>query len=145
MTQRLYELILGAARRPFLTLGIVGPLAVIGAGLATGLEPKAGSDMFVSRSSPSYQATADDHQHFGGDAVVVLIKEPLPDLVQTKDLATVSQLEACLAGETLVPNQTLGAFTPAPASPTPYGGWNSPCRQLSKANPEQVAYGPGAF
>src|SRR5260370_5416461 len=145
MTQRLYELILGAARRPFLTLGIVGALAVIGAGLATGLEPNAGSDTFVSRSSPSYQATADDHQHFGGDAVIVLINEPLPDLVETKDLATVSQLEACLAGETLVPNQTLGSFTPAPASATPYGGRNSPCGQLAKDRPVQVVYGPGTF
>ncbi|HUZ30008.1 MAG TPA: MMPL family transporter [Solirubrobacteraceae bacterium] len=145
MTQRLYQLILGAARRPFLTLGIVGALAVIGAGLATGLEPNAGSDTFVSRSSPSYQATADDHQHFGGDAVVVLIKEPLPDLVETKDLATVSQLEACLAGETLVPDQTLGSFTPAPASATPYGGLNSPCGQLAKDKPVQVVYGPGTF
>ena len=29
--------------------------------------------------------------HFGGDPVVILIREPLPDLVETKDLATVSR------------------------------------------------------
>ena len=60
--------------------------------------------------------------------MVILIREPLTDLVETKDLATVSQLEACLAGQVLVANQQLQAFTPAPAgSQTPYGGWGSPC------------------
>src|SRR5689334_13767148 len=127
MRKRLYQLILGAARRPVLTLGIVAALAVAGAALATGLEANAGSDTFVSRSSSSYQATADDQQHFGGDAVVILIHEPLLNLVETKDLATVSQLEACLAGQTIQPNQTLGSFTPAPPGTRPYGGWHSAC------------------
>lgn len=145
MTQRLYQLILGAARRPFLTIGIVGALAVAGGVLATGLEPNAGSDTFVSRSSASYQATADDHQHFGGDAVIVMIRESLPNLVETKDLATVSQLEACLAGQTIRANQTLGSFTPAPAGATPYGGWRSPCGALARDRPVQVVYGPGTF
>src|SRR5947209_13816587 len=143
MTQRLHQLILGAARRPFLTLGIVGALAIIGAALATGLEPNAGSDTFVSRSSASYQATADDHQHFGGDAVVILIREPLLDLVETKDLATVSQLEACLAGQTIQPNPTLGSFTPAPAGTPAYGGNGSACGQLARQPEVQAEYGPG--
>ncbi len=145
MTQRLHRLVLGAARRPFLTLGIVAAVAIAGAALATGLEPNAGSDTFVSRSSPSYQATNDDYHHFGGDAVVILIREPLPDLVETKDLATVSQLEACLAGQTLVPNQALGSFTPAPPGTQPYGGWHSPCGRLASDKPVQVVYGPGTF
>jgi uncharacterized protein len=100
----------------------------------------------VSSSSASFQASLDDERHFGGDPVVILIREPLTDLVETKDLGTVSELEACLAGQVLVPNQQLQAFTPAPAgSQKPYGGWASPCAKLMKARPAQVVYGPGTF
>ena len=129
-----------------MTLGVVLALALGGGALALGLQPNTGSDTFVSRSSPTFQASLDDHQHFGGDPVVILIREPLTDLVETKDLATLSQLEACLAGQVVVANQQLEAFTPAPAgSATPYGGWKSPCGKLMKAKPAQVVYGPGTF
>ena len=82
-----------------MTLGIVLALALGGGALALRLQPNTSSDTFVSRSSATYQASLDDNQHFGGDPVVILIREPLTDLVETKDLATVSQLEACLAGQ----------------------------------------------
>src|SRR6516162_965311 len=126
--ERIERLVGHAARRPVLTVTSVLAAALVGGVFALGLKPSAGSDTFVSRSSASFQATADDHAHFGGDAVVVLIREPLTDLVETKDLATVSELEACLAGQVLVPSQQLQALTPAPAgSQEPYGGWQSPC------------------
>jgi hypothetical protein len=142
----LTRLIDRAAARPVLTLAIVVALALGGGLLALGLRPSTGTDTFVSRSSANYQVTADDQAHFGGDPVIVLIKEPLTDLVLTKELATVTQLEACLAGQTVVANATLKAFVPAPAgSATPYGGWNSPCGQLMRAHAVQVVYGPGTF
>ena len=129
-----------------MTLGIVVALALCGGALALRLQPNTSSDTFVNGSSPEYKASLDDNQHFGGDPVVILIREPLTDLVETKDLATVSQLEACLAGQVVVANQSLQAFTPAPAgSATPYGGWGSPCGKLMKAQPAQVVYGPGTF
>ena len=135
-----------AARRPILTVAIVLALAIAGGLLALGLRPSAGIDTFVSASSPSYRATVDDERHFGDQAVIILIHESLPNLVETKDLGTLTQLEACLAGQTVVANSTLHAFTPAPAgSHTPYGGWNSPCGKLSKARATQVVYGPGTF
>ena len=135
-----------AAGRPVLTIGIVLALALAGAVLALGLKPSAGTDTFVSSSSASYRATADDQRHFGDDAVVILIQEPLTDLVETKDLATETQLEACLAGQYAVANKTLQAFTPAPAGThAPYGGWGSPCGKLMKIQPVQVVYGPGTF
>ena len=143
MKERFEGLASAAARRPLATLGLVVMLAVAGALLATRLSPDAGSDTFVSGSSPSAQATADDHRHFGGDAVVILVREPLTDLVQTKDLATVSQLEACLAGETIVAGHA--AFTTAPATHHPYGGWRSPCGRLHRAGAAEVVYGPGTF
>ena len=145
MGRVLERLARAAASRPAVTLGIVLALAVGGGALALRLQPNTNSDTFVSRSSPTFQASLDDNQHFGSDPVVILIREPLTDLVETKDLATVSQLEACLAGQTLVANQQLEAFTPAPAGSTPYGGWNSPCGRLAKSRPAQVVYGPGTF
>ncbi len=146
MGRVLERLARAAASRPAVTLGIVLALALGGGALALRLQPNTSSDTFVNSSSPEYKASLDDNTHFGGDPVVILIREPLPDLVETKDLATVSQLEACLAGQVVVANQQLQAFTPAPAgSPTPYGGWGSPCGKLMKAQPAQVVYGPGTF
>jgi uncharacterized protein len=142
----LERLVRAAARRPAVTLGIVLALALGGGALALRLTPNTSTDTFVNSSSPSYQASLDDERHFGGDPVVILIREPLTDLVETKDLGTVSELEACLAGQVLVPNQQLQAFTPAPAgTQTPYGGQDSPCGKLARARPAQVVYGPGTF
>jgi hypothetical protein len=142
----LERLVRAAAARPAVTLGIVLALALVGGALALRLTPNTSTDTFVNRSTPSYQASLDDERHFGGDPVVILIREPLTDLVETKDLGIVSELEACLAGQVLVPNQQLQAFTPAAAGTrTPYGGVNSPCGKLAKAQPAQVVYGPGTF
>jgi uncharacterized protein len=144
--ERLEGLARHAGRRPALTVAIVLALAIAGGLLALGLKPSAGSDTFVSRSSTSFQATDQDHRNFGGDAVIILIKEPLTNLVETKDLATVTFLEACLAGQYVVPSQQLQSFQPSPAGAhAPYGGWGSPCGKLMKAKPVQVVYGPGTF
>jgi uncharacterized protein len=129
-----------------LTLAIVLALAIGGGLLSLGLKPSAGTDTFVSSSSASYKATADDQRHFGDDAVIILIHESLPNLVETKDLATLTQLEACLAGQYVAANSTLRAFTPVPAgSHAPYGGWGSPCGKLEKIHATQVVYGPATF
>jgi uncharacterized protein len=133
-----------AARRPVLTVSIVVALAVAGGVLSLGLKPSAGTDTFVGRSSASYRATADDQRRFGADAVIILIRESLPNLVETRDLATVTELEACLAGQYVTANPSLRAFTPTP-SHAPYGGPNSPCGALKRMNPTKVVYGPGTF
>jgi hydrophobe/amphiphile efflux-3 (HAE3) family protein len=135
-----------AARRPVLTVGILLALALAGGLLSLGLKPSAGTDTFVSKSSASYKATADDQRHFGADPIVVLIHESLPNLVETKDLATLTELEACFAGEYVVANTTLRAFTPVKTgSHAPYGGAGSPCGKLARYKPVQVVYGPGTF
>jgi hydrophobe/amphiphile efflux-3 (HAE3) family protein len=135
----------GAARRPVLTISIVVALALAGGVLSLGLKPSAGTDTFVGKSSASYQATVSAQRHFGGDPVIVLIHEPLPDLVQTKDLAKLTELEACFAGQYVVPDTTLRAFVPAGGYHIPYGGPNSPCAKLARYRPAQVVYGPGTF
>jgi hydrophobe/amphiphile efflux-3 (HAE3) family protein len=145
VSRGLTRLIEFALARPVATLVLVLVLALGGGALALGLQPSTGADTFVSRSSSNFQVTADDQAHFGGDPVIVLIREPLTDLVLTKELATVTKLEACLAGQTVVANANLKAFTQGPASAPPYGGPNSPCGQLRRANAVQVVYGPGTF
>src|SRR5579884_565960 len=144
--ERLERLAGAAARRPLLTLGIVLALALVGGVLALGLSTDTGDSAFVSSSSPSFRATASDQRHFGGDPVVILIRERLTDLVETRDLGTVSELEACLAGQQITPNQTLGSFTSVPAKQArPYGGWRSPCGGLMRTRSVEVVYGPGTF
>ncbi len=140
----LQRLVTLATRRPALTVAVVLAAALGGGLLALGLRPSAGSDTFVSRSSASYQATNDDHQRFGGDPVIVLVREPLTNLVETQDLGIITELEACLAGQVVVKNNQLQAFTPSPGA-TPYGGWKSPCGKLMKSKYVQVVYGPGTF
>jgi len=144
--ERLQRLVGAAVRRPRLTVTVVAALTVACALLALGLRPSADVSTLVSGSSKDYQATQLDYRKFGGAAVVVLIREPLPDLVETKDLGTVSELEACLDGEVVVANQQLQAFVPAPAgTKPPYGGQGSPCGKLMRYRPAQVVYGPGTF
>jgi hydrophobe/amphiphile efflux-3 (HAE3) family protein len=143
---RLERVARAAAARPILTVATVAAIALVGGGLALRLQPSTGIDTFVSSSSSSYQATQDWHRHFGDDSIVILIREPLTDLVETKDLATVTFLEACLAGKEAVADNQLQAFRPAPAGQAvPYGGRSSPCGKLMAANYVQVVYGPGTF
>jgi uncharacterized protein len=141
--ERFERLAMLAARRPALTLAIVVVAALGGGVLALQLKPSTGTDTFVSRSSSSYRATAQDDRNFGSDPIVILIREPLTDLVQTGDLDRVSFLEACLAGQYVASNQRLAAFTPI--AHAPYGGWGSPCGKLMKAKPVEAVYGPGTF
>jgi hypothetical protein len=143
---RLERVARAAAARPVLALVAVVALAVGGGLLALGLRPSTGIGTFVSSSSSSYQATQDWHRHFGDDSIVILVREPLTDLVETKDLATVTFLEACLAGKQAVADQQLQAFRPAPAGQAvPYDGRSSACGKLMAANYVQVVYGPGTF
>lgn len=142
--ERFQRLVGAASRRPVATLALVSVLALGGAALALSLKPSAGIDTFVSKSSVSYQATVADQRHFGQDAVIVLIHESLPDLLQTRDLATLTELEACFAGQYAVPSSTLRAFT-FTTTHAPYGGAGSPCAKLARFKPAQVVYGPGTF
>lgn len=145
MSSKLEQVARAAARRPLLTLLAVLLLAVGGGVLALGLRPSTGIGTFVGSGSSSYRATIDDQRHFGSDAVVVLIREPLTDLVETKDLGTLSFLEACLAGKVVAQNLQLGAYTAAPPGSPPYGGRGSPCGKLMRYKPVKAVYGPATF
>jgi hydrophobe/amphiphile efflux-3 (HAE3) family protein len=127
-------------------LAVLAVLAVGGGILALGLQPSTGIDTFVSSSSASYRATAAWHRHFGDDSIVILVREPLTDLVETKDLASLTFFEACLAGQEDVADSQLQAFRPVPAArAVPYGGKSSPCGKLMAGHYVKVVYGPGTF
>ncbi len=145
LKERLEALARMAARRPRTALAVTVALALIGGVLALGLQPSAATSTFVSSSSASYGATQADYRHFGGDAIVVLIREPLTDLLETADLGRLSQLEGCLAGERMVLDSSHTAYVAAPASTTPIGGTDGPCGRLARAHAVQVVYGPATF
>jgi uncharacterized protein len=135
-----------ASRRPSITVAGIAALAVAGGALALSLRPSVADDTLVSSSSASYRATEADYRQFGSAPVIVLVREPLAQLFQVKDLTAVSKLEACLAGEVVVPDEQLEALVPAPPGAlAPYGGRGSPCAELMRHRPVQVVYGPGTF
>ncbi len=77
---------------------------------------------------------------------IVLVREPVSDLRQPRELVTLSRLEACLAGEVLTRNGKLErSCRHRRGSSAPYGGSGSPCAKLMRERPAQVVYGPGTF
>ena len=121
-----------AAGRPVVTLLAVVALALGGGLLALGLQPSTTADSFASRSSDSGRATADFHRDFGDDAVLILVRQKVSQLVLTEDLKRVIQLEGCLGGN-------------VPSGAEPYGGASSACAKLAALKPVRVVYGPGTF
>src|SRR5437763_14144948 len=87
-----------AARRPVAVGLIVTALALLGAAAALRLSPTTAADTLVGRSSASYQATDQEHRLFGEDAIYVLVRGKVSNLVLTSDLARLIGLEGCLGG-----------------------------------------------
>jgi hydrophobe/amphiphile efflux-3 (HAE3) family protein len=138
MSQRLERIVRVAVRRPGLVVALTALLALGGGALALGLKPDAGVDTLVARDSDTFQATERYREHFGEDAIVVLVRERLPELVLTSDLGRLLGLEGCLSGN--IPREVRN----------PPGGRNGPCVALAREErgspkPVQVVYGPGTF
>jgi hydrophobe/amphiphile efflux-3 (HAE3) family protein len=131
---RTFERIVRAAvRRPALLVALAAALAAGGGLLALGLRPNAGTDTLVNRDSETFKATERYHQRFGEDAIVVLVRGDLTQLLLTSDLARLLGLEGCLSGN--IPRQITN----------PPGGPRGPCVALSRQGAVQVVYGPGTF
>ena len=133
MSQRLERIVRVAVRRPGLVVALTALLALGGGALALGLRPDTDVDTLVSRDSETFQATERYHDRFGEDAIVVLVREELPQLVLTSDLGRLLGLEGCLSGN--IPREVR----------RPPGGPRGPCAQLARDKPVQVVYGPGTF
>lgn len=133
MLTRLLAGLMGlAARRPAMVVASVLVLAAAGAGLALRLEPKADTDTLAGTSTPGYAATERLHERFGDDAVYVVVREPVTQVVLTQDIHQVLGLEGCLAGN-------------VPPGVRPPGGPRGPCGRLAATKPAKVVFGPGTF
>ncbi|MEA2299531.1 MAG: uncharacterized protein QOE44_66, partial [Solirubrobacteraceae bacterium] len=121
-----------AVRRPVGVLGVIGVLAAVGVGLAAGLHPSAAADTLVGRSSASFEATGRYQRLFGDDAVIVLVRERVSDLVLSADVGRLLGLEGCLSGN-------------VPAGVVPRGGRDGPCARIGREHATKLVFGPATF
>lgn len=118
-------------RRPVLTLMVVGVLALGGALLAAvTLKPSTAIDTLVDPGSEEFRQTEAARTAFGDDAVVVLVKGNLEQMLLGPDVVRLADLEDCLAATPPV--------DPAVVLPPE-------CRELAALKPAKVVYGPGTF
>jgi hydrophobe/amphiphile efflux-3 (HAE3) family protein len=122
-----------AARKPLLTIALLGLLGVGCAIAALGLKPTAATDTLVGRSSSAYKDTQGFYARFGEEPVAVLVKGDLRKLVLSADIDRLVGLEGCLSGN--LPAKALAQE----------GGVNGPCAQLTRAKAVKVVFGPGTF
>jgi hydrophobe/amphiphile efflux-3 (HAE3) family protein len=129
-----------ATRRAAIVVALVAALSLIALLLALGLHTSAATDTFVDRDSSAFQATERFHRQFGDDPITVLVRarrgtdlcKPscrLVDMLLTEDLARITALEGCLAG-----NLPRGA---RPLSPV--------CTEIARRKRIKAVYGPGTF
>jgi hydrophobe/amphiphile efflux-3 (HAE3) family protein len=116
--------------RPAPVLAATVLVALVAAVGALMLEADAGTEQLVDEDSAAFEATEDFKDEFGDDAVVVLARGDLEQLVLTPDLGKLLSLEGCLAGN--------ARSTPEVAVP-------EPCAELAESRPARVVYGPATF
>lgn len=135
--RRVFEAIArSAVKRPWIAIGIVVSLAVVGGWFGLGLRADAGTDTLLDRGSASYRATERFRQAFGDDAALILAREDLGKLLTGDDLRALFELETCLAGGT-----RLGSDLPRqPGQPLP-----EVCDRIERLAPARAVYGPASF
>jgi hydrophobe/amphiphile efflux-3 (HAE3) family protein len=121
------------ARRPLLTILLLGALGVGCAIAALGLHPTATTDTLVGRSSAAYKDTQSFYARFGEEPVEVLVEGDLRKLVLSSDIGRLAGLEGCLSGNL------------PPAALAQEGGASGPCGQLTRGKAVKVVFGPGTF
>ena len=109
-------------------------VALVAAIAAFGLEADAGTDQLVDNDSDAFVATEEFKREFGDDAVVVLVKGDLEQLVLTSDLG-----DAALArGLPLGQRARAGRCSPTSRR-------RRRARELAETKPARVVYGPATF
>jgi hydrophobe/amphiphile efflux-3 (HAE3) family protein len=126
-------LAVAAARRPLLTLLLLGVLGVGAAIAALSLRPTAATQTLVGSSSAAYKSTQSFYKNFGEEPVEVLVKGDLRKLVLSSDIDRLVGLEGCLSPE--LPRAALAQE----------GGPDGPCGQLTRTKAVKVVFGPGTF
>jgi hydrophobe/amphiphile efflux-3 (HAE3) family protein len=118
-----------AVRRPRPVVAGTVFLCLLGVAGALRLETDAGTDTLVDRGSETFAATEDFKRQFGDDPVVILVRGDLRELVLTRNLGRLLNLEGCLSGR--VPE---GQQAPTDT-----------CERIAELNPSQVVFGPATF
>jgi hydrophobe/amphiphile efflux-3 (HAE3) family protein len=126
-------LALRAARKPLLTVALLGALGLACGVVALSLRPTAATDTLVGRSSSTYKDTQRFYSRFGEEPVEVLVKGDLRKLVLSPDIDRLVGLEGCLSGN--VPSSALSQE----------GGASGPCGRLGRGKAVKVVFGPGTF
>ena len=125
-----------AVRRPWVAIGVVVSLALVGGWFGLGLRADAGTDTLLDRGSASYRATERFREAFGDDAALILARQDLSKLLTGDDLRALFELETCLAGGT-----RLGSDLPRqPGKPLP-----EVCDRIEELAPARAVYGPASF
>ncbi len=135
--ERWFERVAGAAvRRPWLTLVAMLVVAAGATAAALSLETNAGTETLVDESSPEFRATERFREDFGDEAVVVLVRGDLRQLVLTEDLQALFEFESCLAGGT-----EFGETLPTQGEePLP-----EVCEEIAELAPSRIVLGPATF
>jgi hydrophobe/amphiphile efflux-3 (HAE3) family protein len=119
--------------RPAPVIALAVLLAIVGAIGASSLQANGEAETLVDKGSETFRATEDFKAKFGDDAVVVLIRGDLEQLVLGPDLNRLLQLEGCLSGN--APADELARGVPTPEV----------CNDLADSKPARVVYGPATF
>jgi hydrophobe/amphiphile efflux-3 (HAE3) family protein len=119
--------------RPAPVIALAVLLALVGVIGASSLKPNGEAETLVDKGSDTFRATEDFKEKFGDDAVVVLVRGDLQELVLGPDLQRLLLLEGCLAGNAPPDNLTERVATP------------EVCNQLAESKPARVVYGPATF
>ena len=115
-----------------IAVAIVAILAVVA---ALRLTPDAGTDKLVDSSSPAFEGTEEYRERFGDDAIVVLARADLSELVLTEELAKLFSLEGCLAGNALPAEQLPKGVDPLPDA----------CHEIAELDAVRGVFGPATF
>ena len=109
------------------------PSAGGGAGAAPRAERRRRTRSSARRRPTLRRPPSDLHQRFGDDAIYVLVREPVTQLVLTADLERVLGARGLPRPATCRPGRQ------------PPGGAGGPCGRLAATKPVQVVFGPGTF
>lgn len=119
-----------ALRRPPLTIGVIGLLAVIGALFALNLSPDTGITSITGEGGQTQKDTEVWAKQFGGDPIIVVAKGNVAKMMLGADSGILSGLEGCLSGN--IPEDKLS-------------GQPQVCGELARLKPAVAVYGPGTF
>jgi len=115
--------------------GVLGLIAILVVVAALRLSPDAGTDKLVDSGSAAFEETQEYRDRFGDDAIVVLARGELSNLVLTENLGVLLALEGCLAGNAV------------PAAELPEGAAVLPdvCFEIAELDAVRGVFGPATF